>query len=82
MAEKSQSQQPPGQQKLLNEAHRKNMGAAMGYTEGFIVAGGIALAGILLQLQFGNLGPSDYSFPVNLIVGILLWQGFFAATSC
>lgn len=46
-----------------------------GYTEGFIVAGGIALAGILLQLQFGNLGPSDYSFPVNLIVGILFVAG-------
>lgn len=33
------------------------------------------MAGILLQLQFGNLGPSDYSFPVNLIVGILFVAG-------
>ena len=45
------------------------------YTEGFIVAGGIALAGLLLQFSLGNIKPTDFGFPVNIIIGALFVVG-------
>ncbi|MDO5523418.1 MAG: cytochrome c biogenesis protein ResB [Bacteroidia bacterium] len=45
------------------------------YTEGFIVAAGIALAGLLLQFSLGNINPTDFGFPVNIIIGALFVVG-------
>lgn len=45
------------------------------YTEGFIVAGGIALAGTLLQFPLGNINPVDFGSPVNIIIGALFVAG-------
>lgn len=45
------------------------------YTEGFIVAGGVALAGLLLQFSLGNIKPADFGFPMNIIIGALFMAG-------
>ena len=42
-----------------------------GYAEGFIVAAGVLLAGILLQLAAGNIETALFAFPVNTIIGAL-----------
>lgn len=49
-----------------------------GYAEGFIIAGGIALVGFLLQLSLGNINLTGFSFPVNGIIGI----AFLATLLC
>lgn len=46
-----------------------------GYTEGFIVAAGIAFAGLLLQFSLGNIQPTDFGYPVNIIIGALFVVG-------
>ena len=42
-----------------------------GYIEGFVVAAGIVLAGVLLQLTIGNIHLPLFAFSVNIIVGAL-----------
>lgn len=41
------------------------------YSEGFIIAIGVAFTGIILQLILGKITPSSYSYPVNAIIGVL-----------
>lgn len=48
-----------------------------GYAEGFIVAAGILLAGMLLQLAAGNIETSLFALPVNAIIGALFIAGLF-----
>lgn len=45
------------------------------YLEGFIVAGGIAIAGFALQFSLGNIITSDFAFPINIILGALFIVG-------
>lgn len=45
------------------------------YSEGFIVAAGIALAGFMLQLSLGTIVPADFAFPLNIIIGALFLVG-------
>ncbi len=40
-----------------------------GYAEGFMVAAGVVLAGVLLQFASGNIDPVLFAYPVNGIVG-------------
>ncbi len=42
-----------------------------GYAEGFIVAAGVLLAGILLQLAAGNIETALFASPFNTIIGAL-----------
>ena len=42
------------------------------YLEGFIVAGGIAIAGFALQFSLGNIITTDFAFPIIVILGALL----------
>lgn len=46
-----------------------------GYAEGFIVAAGVLLPGILLQFAAGNIEPALFAFPVNTILGALFVIG-------
>ena len=59
----------------MNKGARRIWEKPWSYTEGFIVAGGIALAGLLLQLQLGNIRPADFGSPVNITVGALFVAG-------
>lgn len=45
------------------------------YREGFSVALGIALTALLLQLLLGNVDPSQFRFPVNVIFGAVFLAG-------
>ena len=45
------------------------------YLEGFIVAGGIAIAGFALQFSLGNIITTDFAFPINVILGALFIVG-------
>lgn len=45
------------------------------YLEGFIIAAGIAVAGFALQFSLGNIIPSDFAFPINIIIGSLFTLG-------
>ncbi len=45
------------------------------YAEGFIVAAGIAIAGFMLQFSLGTIIPSDFAYPINLIIGALFLVG-------
>ena len=59
----------------MNKDARRIWEKPWSYTEGFIVAGGIALTGLLLQLLLGNIRPADFRSPVNTTVGALLVAG-------
>ena len=59
----------------MNKGARRIWEKPWSYTEGFIVAGGIALAGLLLQLLLGNIRPADFGSPVNTIIGALFVAG-------
>jgi len=59
----------------MNKGARRIWEKPWSYTEGFIVAGGIALAGLLLQLLLGNIRPADFGSPVNITVGALFVAG-------
>lgn len=48
------------------------------YTEGFIIAVGIAFAGLLLQFSLGNINPADFAFPINIIIGALFLVGLLS----
>ena len=50
-----------------------------GYAEGFIVAAGVLLSGILLQFAAGNIETALFASPVNTIVGALFVAGLLAA---
>ena len=45
------------------------------YVEGYLVAGGIAVAGFALQFSLGNVTPADFAFPFNIILGALFVIG-------
>ncbi len=45
------------------------------YAEGFIVAVGIAIAGFMLQFSLGTIIPSDFAYPINIIIGALFIVG-------
>lgn len=45
------------------------------YAEGFIVAAGIAIAGFLLQFSLGTIIPSEFGFPINILIGALFIVG-------
>ncbi len=45
------------------------------YSEGFIIAAGIATAGFLLQFLSGNIGAPLFRHPVNTILGVLFVVG-------
>ncbi len=45
------------------------------YSEGFIVATGIAIAGYMLQLTIGTIIPTDFGYPINVIIGALFLVG-------
>lgn len=45
------------------------------YSEGFIVAAGIAIAGFMLQFSLGTIIPSDFGSPINIIIGALFLVG-------
>ena len=45
------------------------------YLEGFIVAAGVAAAGFALQFSLGNITPSGFAFPINIIIGALFTVG-------
>ena len=55
----------------MENSSRKIWEQPWGYIEGFIVAAGILLAGILLQLTMGNIVLSLFAFPVNILIGVL-----------
>ena len=46
-----------------------------GYIEGFVVALGVVLAGLMLQLTIGNIDPTLFASPLNLILGALFVIG-------
>ena len=62
----------------MNRNSRKIWEKPWNYTEGFIVAAGIALAGLLLQFSLGNIHPADFGFPVNIIIGALFVVGLLS----
>ena len=49
-----------------------------GYAEGFIVAAGVLLSGILLQLAAGNIETALFASPVNTILGALFIAGILS----
>lgn len=49
-----------------------------GYAEGFIVAAGVLLSGMLLQFAAGNIETALFAFPVNIILGALFTAGLLA----
>lgn len=59
----------------MNNTSRKIWEYPWRYTEGFIIAGGIAVAGLLLQMVSGNIEPSLFASPVNGIIGALFVAG-------
>lgn len=59
----------------MNTDSRKIWETPWGYTEGFVVAGGIALAGLMLQLSIGNIRPELFGAPISIIAGALFTVG-------
>ncbi|MFA6702377.1 MAG: cytochrome c biogenesis protein ResB [Dysgonamonadaceae bacterium] len=55
----------------MNEIKRKIWEQPWGYSEGFIVASGIALTGFVLQQVLGNIDPVSFGFPINKIIGAI-----------
>lgn len=54
---------------------RKIWESPWNYAEGFIVAAGIAIAGFMLQFSLGTIIPSDFGYPINIIIGALFIVG-------
>jgi len=59
----------------MNNSSRKIWENPWGYLEGFIVAAGVVLTGILLQATTGKLNPDLYAYPVNVFIGALFVIG-------
>lgn len=55
----------------MNTTPRKIWEQPWKYVEGFIIAGGIAFSGLLLQIVSGNIQPMLFAFPANAILGAL-----------
>ena len=55
----------------MKKSSRKIWEQPWGYAEGFIVAAGIALVGVMLQIALGNINPFVFSYPINAIIGLL-----------
>lgn len=55
----------------MNEIKRKIWEQPWGYSEGSIVASGIALTGFVLQQVLGNIDPVSFGFPINKIIGAI-----------
>lgn len=55
----------------MNEIKRKIWEHPWGYSEGLIVASGIALTGFVLQQVLGNIDPVSFGFPINKIIGAI-----------
>lgn len=49
-----------------------------GYKEGILIAAGIGLSGLILQLTLGNIRPTLFAAPLNLIIGALFMTGLLA----
>lgn len=49
-----------------------------GYREGILIAAGIGLSGLILQLFLGNIHPTLFAAPLNLIIGALFMTGLLA----
>lgn len=62
----------------MNNSSRKIWEQPWGYAEGFIVAGGIVIAGLMLQLTLGNINPTLFASPINIILGALFVIGLLA----
>ncbi|HBG41652.1 MAG TPA: hypothetical protein DDW85_09590 [Porphyromonadaceae bacterium] len=63
----------------MNNRHRKTGEQPWGYAEGFIAAGGVAFAGLLLQIINRNIDPAAFAWPVNVILGIAFVAGIICA---
>lgn len=62
----------------MKSTSRKIWEHPWGYAEGFIVAAGVLLSGILLQFAAGNIETALFASPVNTIVGTLFVAGLLA----
>lgn len=62
----------------MEKTSRKIWEQPWGYAEGFIVASGVAVAGLMLQLTSGNIDTSTFGFPVNIIIGALFVLGLLS----
>lgn len=62
----------------MKSTSRKIWEHPWGYAEGLIVAAGVLLSGILLQLSSGNIETALFAFPVNTIIGALFVTGLLA----
>ena len=62
----------------MEHSSRKIWEQPWGYTEGFLFAIAIGLAGIILQLSTGQIEPVLFAFPVNSIIGALFLTGLLA----
>lgn len=59
----------------MSKSSRKIWESPWGYPEGYIVALGVVLTGLLLQLAIGKLDTGLYAYPINLIIGALFIIG-------
>lgn len=55
----------------MGKSIRKIWQQPWGYAEGFLVALGVALVGLSLQVSLGNIHYLAFSYPVNAICGLL-----------
>lgn len=62
----------------MENRSRKIWEQPWGYAEGFIIATGVLLSGLLLQISAGNVETALFAYPVNLILGILFILGIIA----
>ncbi len=59
----------------MENTSRKIWEQPWGYAEGFIVALGVMITGLMLQLTLGNIDTFSFGFPVNIIIGTLFILG-------
>jgi len=59
----------------MEKRSRKIWEQPWGYAEGFIVALGVMVAGLMLQLTLGNIDTLAFGFPVNISIGALFILG-------
>ncbi len=59
----------------MSNSTRKIWEQPWGYIEGFVVALGVVMAGLMLQLTIGNINPTLFASPLNLILGALFVIG-------
>ncbi|WP_298648465.1 cytochrome c biogenesis protein ResB [uncultured Proteiniphilum sp.] len=62
----------------MKSPSRKIWEQPWGYAEGFIMAAGVLLSGLLLQFAAGNIETALFAFPVNTILGALFVAGILA----